>query len=374
MTLLTHYLGVVTFGTRHTRVLTVGEDVSHFPELSERAQHLFKVLVERYIDEGQPVGSRVLARDAGLNLSPATIRNVMADLEELGLVTSPHTSAGRMPTVPGYRFFVDSLLTVQPLAQDLVTQLKEDLDTRETPDEVLETASKLLSDITRMAGVVTVPRLDSPAFRHVEFVPLSEHRILVILVTGDREVHNKIIHSPRAFTAAQLQVAANYLNATCAGRDLASVRDGLFRDLEEARRVIGQELIATAEMVKLALGERERKRKPFFLAGETRLMDFSELANMERLRGLFEAFQQKESLVHLLDQCLETPGVKIFIGEESGCRPLEACSLVTSSYMVDGRVLGVLGVIGPTRMEYERVIPLVDITARLLGLALRQIG
>lgn len=346
--------------------------MSNFPELSERAQHLFKVLVERYIEEGQPVGSRVLARDAGLNLSPATIRNVMADLEELGLVTSPHTSAGRMPTVSGYRFFVDSLLTVQPLSQELVDQMQGDLDTQDTPDDLLETASKLLSDVTRMAGVVTVPRRDTPTFRHMEFIPLSEHRILVILVTNDREVHNKIIHAARPFTAAQLQIAANYLNATCVGRDLMSIRESLLRDLDESRERIGQEMIDAAEMVKLALGERERKRKPFFLAGETKLMAFSDLANMERLRGLFEVFQQKEDIVHLLDRCLETPGVKIFIGEESGCRSLEPCSLVTSSYSVEGRVLGVLGVIGPTRMEYEHVIPLVDLTARLLGVALRQ--
>ncbi len=346
--------------------------VSNFPELSERAQHLFKVLVERYIDEGQPVGSRALARDAGLNLSPATIRNVMADLEELGLVTSPHTSAGRMPTVTGYRFFIDSLLTVQPLRQELVDQMQEGLDTQESPDDLLETASKLLSDVTRMAGLVTVPRSNAPTFRHMEFIPLSENRILVILVTNEREVHNKIIRSARPFTAAQLQIAANYLNATCVGRDLASVRESLFRDLEESKESIGQELIDAAEMVKLALGERERKRRPFFLAGETKLMGFSELANMERLRGLFEAFQQKEDIVHLLDQCLETPGVKIFIGKESGCRSLESCSVVTSPYAVEGRVLGVLGVIGPTRMEYEQVIPLVDLTAKLLGLALRQ--
>lgn len=353
-------------------MLNVGCNVANFPELSDRAQHLFKVLVERYIDDGQPVGSRALAREAGLNLSPATIRNVMADLEELGLVTSPHTSAGRMPTVSGYRFFIDSLLTVQPLHQDLVARMREDLDVQETPDDVLETASQLLSDVTRMAGLVTIPRAEDTTFRHIEFIPLSENRILVILVTNDREVHNKIIRSARSFSAAQLQIATNYLNATCVGRDLTTIREGLFRDLEESREIIGQELVDAAEMVKLALGEKERKRRPFFLSGETRLMEFSELASMERLRSLFEVFQQKEDIVHLLDQCLETPGVKIFIGEESGCRSLEPCSLVTSPYGVNGRVLGVLGVIGPTRMEYEHVIPLVDLTAKLLGLALRQ--
>jgi heat-inducible transcriptional repressor len=223
-----------------------------------------------------------------------------------------------------------------------------------------------------MAGLVTVPRRETRTFRHIEFVPLSERRILVILVTNDREVHNKIIHPERAFNATQLQVAANYLNATCRGRDLPSVRETLFRDLEESRERIGQEMIDAAEMVKLALADRQPRRKPFFLAGETKLMEFSELASMDRLRSLFEIFQQKEDIVHLLDQCLETSGVKIFIGEESGCRSLQPCSLVTSSYSVEGRVVGVLGVIGPTRMEYERVIPLVDITARLLGSALFQ--
>ncbi len=370
MSLLTHNLGVATFSTLTPRVLKVVPCVSNLPELSDRAQHLFKVLVERYIDDGQPVGSRVLARDAGLNLSPATIRNVMADLEELGLVTAPHTSAGRMPTVSGYRFFVDSLLTVRPLQQEVIAQFQGDLETQDTPEDLLEAASRLLSDATHMAGLVTVPRCDAPTFRHIEFVPLSDHRVLVILVTNDREVHNKIIHTARPFSAAQLTVAANYLNATCAGKDLSGIRDGLFRDLEESRDRIGQEMIDAAEMVKLALNQGGRKRKPFVLAGEINLMEFSELASMERLRGLFEIFQQKEDIVHLLDRCLETPGVQIFIGEESGCRSLEPCSLVTSRYSIDGRVVGVLGVIGPTRMEYERVIPLVDITARLLGLAL----
>ncbi|MFO1418724.1 MAG: heat-inducible transcriptional repressor HrcA [Methylotetracoccus sp.] len=342
----------------------------NYPDLSDRAQHLFKVLVERYIDDGHPVGSRALARDAGLSLSPATIRNVMADLEELGLITSPHTSAGRMPTASGYRFFVDSLLTVRPLRPDLIEQMQGDLETQDTPEELLETASKLLSDVTRMAGLVTVPRCETRTFRHIEFVPLSERRLLVILVTNDREVQNKIIHCDRTFSPAQLQAAANFLNATCIGRDLAVVRETLSQDLEESRHQIGQELIDAADIVKLALSDRQRRRKPFFLAGETKLMAFSELANMDRLRSLFEVFQQKEDIVHLLDRCLETSGVKIFIGEESGCRSLEPCSVVTASYSVEGQAVGVLGVIGPTRMEYERVIPLVDITARLLGAAL----
>ncbi len=342
-----------------------------FPQLSERAQHLLKVLVERYINEGEPVGSRALAREAGLNLSPATIRNVMADLEELGLITSPHTSAGRMPTVTGYRLFIDTLLTVKPLQQDIVRQIRRDLDIhQDTPDDLLETASRLLSEVSHMAGVVTLPRRETVTFRHIEFLPLSEQRILVILVTNEQEVHNKIIHAPRHFSPSDLQTAANFLNSAYAGRDLGLVRESLFQDLEETRDRLSQEIIDATEIAGLALTEKGQRRKPFVLTGEINLMDFSELANMERLRGLFETFHQKEDIVGLLDRCIATPGVKIFIGEESGHRALDQCSLVTASYSVNDHVVGVLGVIGPTRMEYERVIPLVDLTAKLVGAAL----
>jgi heat-inducible transcriptional repressor len=344
--------------------------VSQSPLLSDRAQHLLKVLVERYITEGQPVGSRALARDAGLNLSPATIRNVMADLEELGLIAAPHTSAGRMPTASGYRFFVDTLLTVRPLQQDLIRQIRQDLVVQESPAELLETASRLLSEVSHMAGVVTLPRRDSVVFRHIEFLPLSEQRILVILVTDEQEVHNKIIHAPRRFSEAELQTAANFLNGTCAGKDLSLIRERLIQELRETRDRLGQEILDAAAIAELALKDDDKRRKPFLLTGEINLMDFSELASMERFRGLFEAFHQKEDIVQLLDRCIDTPGVKIFIGEESGHRALDQCSLVTASYSINDQVVGVLGVIGPTRMEYERVIPLVDLTAKLVGAAL----
>lgn len=346
--------------------------MTHFLQLSERAQHLLKVLVERYITEGQPVGSRALAREAGLKLSPATIRNVMADLEELGLIAAPHTSAGRMPTATGYRFFVDSLLTVRPLQQDLIQHLRHDLDVQDTPDDLLEAASRLLSEVTHMAGVVTLPRRESALFRHIEFLTLSEQRILVILVTDEREVHNQIIQSPRRFSSADLQAAANFLNANFAGKDLRAIRESLIRDLLETRDRLSQELIDAAAIAELALQEREKHRKPFVLTGEINLMDFSELATMERLRGLFETFHEKENMVQLLDRCIESPGVKIFIGEESGHRALDQCSLVSASYSVNDQLVGALGVIGPTRMEYERVIPLVDVTAKLVGAALNQ--
>ncbi|QSA97696.1 heat-inducible transcriptional repressor HrcA [Methylococcus sp. EFPC2] len=343
------------------------------PELNERAQHLLKVLVERYIYEGQPVGSRALSRDAGLNLSPATIRNVMADLEDLGLITAPHTSAGRMPTVSGYRLFVDTLLTIKPLQQEVVQQFRREMGPLHDPEEIVETASRLLADVTHMAGLVSLPRVETVTFRMIEFLPLSEQRILVILVTNEREVQNRIISPARRFSPAELTAAANYLNAVYAGKDLNAIRTSLLQELQSTREQMNQEALHAAEIADLALGSREaRKRKPFVLAGETNLMDFDELASMERLRGLFAAFRQKEDLVHLLDRCLESTGVKIYIGEESGYRALDQCSLVTASYGIDEQTIGVLGVIGPTRMEYERVIPLVDLTAKMLSAALNQ--
>ncbi|MFM8332716.1 MAG: heat-inducible transcriptional repressor HrcA [Candidatus Methylumidiphilus sp.] len=346
--------------------------MSKYSGLNERAQHLLKVLVERYISDGQPVGSRALSREAGLSLSPATIRNVMADLEDMGLITAPHTSAGRMPTVSGYRFFIDALLTVKPLQQDIIRQFQRDLEPLDDADEMLETASRLLADMTHMAGLVTLPRRESVTFRMIEFLALSEQRILVILVTNEQEVQNRIIHPARKFSPAELTAAANYLNATYAGKDLATIRELLLQELHNTREQMNREAIQAAEIAELALpaGEQPLRRKGFMLAGEMNLMDFDELASMERLRSLFSAFRQKEDLVHLLDRCLETSGVKIFIGEESGHQAFDQCSLVTASYAIDDHSVGVLGVIGPTRMKYERVIPMVDLTAKLLSAAL----
>lgn len=340
-------------------------------ELTERAQHLLKVLIERYIDEGQPVGSRTLARDAGLNLSPATVRNVIADLEEMGLVTSPHTSAGRVPTVKGYRLFIDSLLTVKPLEQALTQQLWEDFESLEDPHELLQTASRLLSRITHMAGLVTLPRRQQVAFHQIEFLPLSHGRVLVILVTDDQEVHNQIIRPTKPFTPAQLQQAANYLNAHLKGKRLTELRSALLQELQQTGEQISAEIRSVLEMAESVL-EAGSLEEDFVLTGRTNLMDFTELADRERLRTLFEAFEEKRNLLHLLDQCIEAQGVQIFIGDESGYQPLEQCSLVTHSYVIEGRILGVLGVIGPTRMHYESVIPLVDVTAKLLSMALNQ--
>lgn len=344
------------------------------PDLNERAQFLLKALVERYIHDGQPVGSRCLARETDLQLSPATIRNVMADLEEYGLVTSPHTSAGRIPTVSGYRFFVDSLLTIKPLQQTVVQELTQTLAPQGSQQELLHTASKLLSAVTQMAGVVTLP-LPSlrTAFRHIEFLPLSNGRVLVILVTNQQEVHNRIIQPSREFTPSELQAAANYLNTLCQGRELAEIRRNILNELQQDRDAMNQEVLNAAHIAELALQNKKSDGdKDFLLSGETNLMTFAELSSLTKLRDMFEAFNRKQDIMHLLDRCLEADGVQIFIGEESGYKPLDQCSVVTTPYSVDDHVVGVLGVIGPTRMEYERVIPLVDMTAKLLSAALNQ--
>ena len=339
-------------------------------QMSDRARHLLKVLVEQYIHDGQPVGSRNLARSAGLNLSPATIRNVMSDLEELGLIRSPHTSAGRVPTAQGYRFFVDTLLTVKPLREREVSELRLRLHPDLDMQGLVSSASSLLSGITRMAGVVMVPRRELMVLRHVEFLPLSESRVLVILVLNEHEVQNRVIHTERPYTAAELQEAANFLNATYAGQDLHALREQLLEGLHHDQERMNRMMVAALEMAEKAFREPEAE-DDYILAGESNLLQFEELAATEQLRRLFEAFNQKRDILKLLDCCLHAQGIQIFIGEETGRQALGDVSLVTAPYSVEGQLVGVLGVIGPTRMAYERVIPLVDVTARLLGAALK---
>jgi len=342
--------------------------VAKYPELNARSQQLLKNLVERYIHDGQPVGSRVLSKDSDLNLSPATIRNVMADLEDLGLIHSPHTSAGRVPTVNGYRFFVDTLLTVKPLHEQELDKLHKGLDDIGN-DDALDMASKLLSETTQMAGVVTLPRQELVCLRHIEFLPLSNTRVLVIFVTNEHEVHNRIIHTAKKFSAAQLQQAANYLTAQYSGQSLAKVRAAVVKEMEEDRQRMNQSMLDAVTMAQMAF-DKDASHEDYVLSGETNLMSFAELSDMECLKSLFDAFSQKRGIIHLLDQCLAAEGVQIYIGEESGYRAFEHCSLVTSPYTVNDEVVGVLGVIGPTRMAYEKIIPYVDVTAKLLGAAL----
>ncbi|HKK13422.1 MAG TPA: heat-inducible transcriptional repressor HrcA [Gammaproteobacteria bacterium] len=338
-------------------------------ELNERAQHLLKVLIDRYVHDGEPVGSRTLARDSRLDLSPATVRNVMADLEETGFVRSPHTSAGRVPTVKGYRFFVDSLLTVKPLESVEVGRLRAQLDLDVNMKELVGSVSNMLSGLTRLAGVVTLPRRDHAALRRIEFLPLSENRVLAILVFSEREVQNRIIHTERAYSQAELQRAANYLTEHLAGKDLTEVRRSLIHEMQETRETVNRIMAHAVRMAEQVFSQTTEE-EDYVVAGQTNLMDFRELCDVDKLRHLFEAFNEKREILHLLDQCVKAQGVQIFIGEESGYQVLDECSVVTAPYAVDDRVVGVLGVIGPTRMAYDRVIPIVDTTARLLGAAL----
>jgi heat-inducible transcriptional repressor len=337
--------------------------------LNERSLQLLKALIERYISDGQPVGSRALSKDSDLKLSPATIRNVMSDLEDLGLIHSPHTSAGRVPTVSGYRLFVDMLLTVKPLQSAEFMRLSESLTAKDNPSDVIGTASRLLSDLTQMAGVVTLPKRELLYLRHIEFLPLSNTRVLVIFVTNEQEVHNKIITTSKVFSSSELQQAANYLNSIYTGKSLITIREAVLKELQEDQERMNQVMLDAIKMAQLTF-ESNNEKEDFVLTGETNLMDFSELSDRDQLRKLFDAFSQKRGVIHLLDQCMKAEGVQIFIGEESGYQAFNHCSLVTSSYSVSDEVVGVLGVIGPTRMAYEKIIPYVDVTAKLLGAAL----
>jgi heat-inducible transcriptional repressor len=340
--------------------------------LNARAQHLLRFLVEQYIRDGQPVGSRSLSRESGLNLSSATIRNVMADLEDHGYVASPHTSAGRIPTDKGYRFFVDMLLKVRPLEAEAAHAIRRGLvQHNDDPKVLFASASRLLSSITQLAGVVMLPRQGHAELSQIEFLPLSEKRVLVVLVTNGREVQNRILHLERTFSSEELRRAANYLNQQFAGRDLNTVREQLVAQLKQTREHLNQGMLDAIMLAQQAVAPNEpMPSMQYVIAGETNLMGFAELSNMDKLRKLFEAFNQQRDVLHLLDQCLRADGVQIFIGQESGHTIFDDCSVVTAPYTIDKEVVGVLGVIGPTRMAYERVIPIVDLTAKLLGAAL----
>jgi heat-inducible transcriptional repressor len=345
---------------------------SGYEDLSERARHLLKVLVERYIHEGQPVGSRTLSRDSGLDLSPATIRNVMADLEHLGFIGSPHTSAGRIPTQKGYRFFVDTLVKFDAPGkqeiQALQARLAADAATS-TDQQVVRAASDVLSRLTHMAGVVTIPRNVLGSMRHIEFLPLSDRRVLAILVVNEQEVQNRILHMDRDYSADELLQAANYLNDQFAGRTMIRVREKLISEMREARESMNRLMMDAIVMAQQVLDTTDENGS-YFVAGETNLMDFAELSDVGKLRELFEAFGRKRDILHLLDRCMDASNMQIFIGDESGYDLFDDCSVIATPYTVDQEVVGVLGVIGPTRMAYERVIPIVDITAKLLGSAL----
>ena len=340
--------------------------------LTERSLHLFKVLVEHFIQDGQPVGSRTLARDSDLDLSSATIRNVMSDLEDVGLITSPHTSAGRVPTVKGYRLFVDSLLQTKQLTAQEVQQITEQLGVEHNTQSLMAKTSEALSEITSLASVVMLPRVGQTAIEHIEFISLSSNRVLVILVAGEDDIQNRVIHTSRQYSPAELQQAANYLNEKFCGKSLEMIRNDLIKELETLKRDVNHMMQMAIEVAQQAFLSDQNYSDDYVLSGQTNLMGVSDLSDLEKLRRLFDSFNQKRDLLHLLEQSIHARGVQIFIGEESGYEVLDDCSVITSPYeSSNGEILGVLGVIGPTRMNYQRVIPIVDITAKMLGQALK---
>jgi len=335
--------------------------------MDKRAQILLKTLVEHYISDGQPIGSRTLLQHSGLDVSPATIRNVMSDLEQLGFIASPHTSAGRVPTQKGYRLFVDSLLTVQPLGSQAVQQLKSGLSSP-NPNELINSAADMLSQLTQFAGLVMIPKRKRIAFKHLEFLPLSEKRILVIIVTSDGNVQNRIILADKPYAPSELTQASNYFNSHYAGQTFEEVQQNLHQELQQMQsdmnRLMSAALAASSAQAK---GDKEG----VIIAGERNLLQVDELStNVTSLRKLFELFERRTSLMQLLDNSQHAEGIQIFIGGESGYLALDECSMITAPYEADGQVVGTLGVIGPTRMAYERVIPIVDVTAKLLSNAL----
>jgi heat-inducible transcriptional repressor len=339
-------------------------------ELDTRARRLLRTLIAQYLIDGEPVGSRTLSRSSGLDVSPATIRNVMADLEEAGLIASPHTSAGRIPTPRGLRLFVDSLIELQPLPRDEMVRLQRELPPGPTTvRDLVGNASVLLSAMTHFAGVVTVPRQTDFPLRHIDFVPLPDARVLVILVFSDNQVQNRVIQLAKPVEARELEQAANYINEHFVGLRVDDIRAHLLRELREASSELHQLL---AKAVELAASSFAPQDEDVLVSGQTNLMAYAELGNLDRLRELFEAFQKKNELLQLMETCAKAPGVRLFIGEESGFAALDGCSVVTASYGAQGRLLGAVGVIGPTRMAYDRVIPVVQATARLLSDALNR--
>lgn len=335
--------------------------------MDKRAQILLKTLVEHYISEGQPIGSRTLLQHSGLDVSPATIRNVMSDLEQLGFIASPHTSAGRIPTQKGYRFFVDSLLIVKPLQAKEIQLIKHEFASPD-PQALITSAADMLSQLSQFAGVVMVPKRQAVTFKHLEFLPLNEKRILVIIVTTDGNVQNRVILTEKPYSVSELTQATNYFNYHFVGFTFDEVHQKLHAELKKMQTDINRLMAAALEMSDKATSN---SKGSVVIAGERNLLQADDLStNVASLRKLFELFERRTQLMQLLDNSQHAAGIQIFIGGESHYLPLDECSMVTAPYKADGQIVGALGVIGPTRMAYERVIPIVDITAKLLSNAL----
>ena len=341
-------------------------------QLNDRAAILLKQLVSSYILDGQPVGSKQLAQKAGLDISSATIRNVMSGLEKNGLIVAPHTSAGRIPTEQGLRLFVDTLLEVQPIENKLIQQLQEKLDPDKDVDELVNQASQLVSEMTQMAGIISVPKQTNAILRHIEFLPLPDKRVLAIMVINEKDVQNKVLHLHREYSANELQHVANYLNQKFTGQDVHQIRESLLSELDQTRQNVDEVMKTAMEVAGQALSNEVNTKPDFIVQGETNLVRYNENTNREQLQHLFEIFDRKREMLGLFDRCVHEEGVKIFIGHEAGFEGFGDCSVITAPYSVDGHAIGVLGVIGPARMNYDQVIPVVDVTAKLLSDALKR--
>ncbi|MBA2654196.1 MAG: heat-inducible transcription repressor HrcA [Gammaproteobacteria bacterium] len=338
--------------------------------LNERSQRILGALIARYIREGQPVGSKTISEEeASLSLSSATIRNILAELEEAGYLSSPHTSAGRVPTVMGYRLFVNNLLRVQ---NDSNCKEGEGapfhLNAHTSEQELIESASNLISSLTRLTGIVTIPRHEQITFRHIEFLPLSHNRVLVILVLNEQEVQNLIIQTDKEYSESELQQAANFLMMHYIGKNLIEIRQALLNEMRTDHQCMDQIMHTVFDVAEKNL---QKQQEDYVIAGESNLLKIAEENGVGQLRMLFDVFSRKHDILHLLDQCIRTEGIQIFIGQESGYEVFDGCSLITAPYAVGEKVLGVLGVIGPTRMNYQQVISAVDITAKLLSSILK---
>ena len=337
---------------------------------SHRARRILSAIVDKYIQEGIPIGSKSLSLADNIGLSPASIRNVMSDLEELGFIASPYTSSGRVPTSKGYRFFIDSLLKLQPVEATELERIKKRVNLHDSNSrELAISVSNTLSAITKLAGIVTIPKQQVTRLKEIDFIQLSEKRILAIIVMNETEVENRILQMKRDYSKDELKQASNYLNTHYKGRSLSYIKKHLINELMQTKEAVNSlmsDLIDIADQV-LDFAEPDE----YIVAGQRRLMDFHELADIKKLRQLFDAFKEKQQLLELLDKSMSTNGIQIFIGEESGYQMFDNCTLITSPYTTEDGAIGVLGVIGPTRIAYQKVIPIVDITAKLLGKSLK---
>jgi len=341
-------------------------------QLNDRAAILLKQIVSSYILDGLPVGSKQLAQKAGLDISSATIRNVMSGLEKNGLIVAPHTSAGRIPTEQGLRLFVDNLLEVQPIEKKTIQQLQQRLDPDKDIDELVSQASQLVSEMTQMAGIVSVPKQTNATLRHIEFLPLPDNRVLAIMVTNEKDVQNKVLHLHREYSSNELQHVANYLNQQFTGQDVHQIRESLLSELDQTRQDVDNVMKTAMEVAGQALSEDLNTKPDFIVQGEMNLVRYNENTDRQQLQHLFEIFDRKREMLGLFDRCVHEDGVKIFIGHEAGFEGFGDCSVITAPYSVDGEAIGVLGVIGPARMNYDHVIPVVDVTAKLLSDALKR--